>query len=369
MAKTVIGLNDPKAVKRFSGMLAVDMARKSYFNKKFMGVGETSSMPIQVLTQLESDAGEQITYDLSVQLRMQPIEGDQVLESQEEDLKFYTDQVYIDQLRVGVNTGGRMSRKKTLYDLRQIAKRRESELWARAFDELFFMYLSGARGVNSDYIFPLTYTGFANNSLVAPDSPDHILYSGAATSKATLVVGDKLSLASIDRLVAKANMMGGGVQGTPQIQPIMVDGEEHYVLCMTPWDAFNLRTSTSTGQWLDIQKAAATKTGLDSPIFKGGLAMYNNVVLHQHKAVIRFTDYGAGANLAASRSLFLGEQAAVCAFGSPGTGLRFDWHEETRDNGNQVVISTSTICGMKKTTFNSKDYGVIAVESAAADPG
>jgi N4-gp56 family major capsid protein len=242
-------------------------------------------------------------------------------------------------------------------------------LWARAFDELFFMYLSGARGVNSDYIFPLTYTGFANNSLVAPDSPDHILYSGAATSKATLVVGDKLSLASIDRLVAKANMMGGGVQGTPQIQPIMVDGEEHYVLCMTPWDAFNLRTSTSTGQWLDIQKAAATKTGLDSPIFKGGLAMYNNVVLHQHKAVIRFTDYGAGANLAASRSLFLGEQAAVCAFGSPGTGLRFDWHEETRDNGNQVVISTSTICGMKKTTFNSKDYGVIAVESAAADPG
>jgi hypothetical protein len=44
----------------------------------------------------------------------------------------------------------------------------------------------------------------------------------------------------------------------------------------------------------------------------------------------------------------------VCAFGSPGTGLRFDWHEETRDNGNQVVISTNTIFGIKKCTFNGE---------------
>jgi Protein of unknown function (DUF4043) len=85
MSKTIIGLNDAKAVKRFSGALAVDTARKSYFNKKFMGVGETASMPIQLLTNLESDAGEQITYDLSMQLRMQPVEGDQVLEGQEEN--------------------------------------------------------------------------------------------------------------------------------------------------------------------------------------------------------------------------------------------------------------------------------------------
>jgi hypothetical protein len=50
MSKTVIGLNDAKAVKRYSGNLAVDTARKSYFSKKFMGVGEDSSMPVQMLT-------------------------------------------------------------------------------------------------------------------------------------------------------------------------------------------------------------------------------------------------------------------------------------------------------------------------------
>jgi N4-gp56 family major capsid protein len=235
------------------------------------------------------------------------------------------------------------------------------------------MYLSGARGTNSDYIYPTNFTGFANNALVAPDS-QHILYSGAATSKASMVVGDKMVVATVDRLIAKATMMGGGTTGVPQIQPIMVDGEEHYVLVMTPWDEYNMRASAATaGSWMDIQKAAATAEGRNNPIFKGGLGMINNVILHKHKSVTRFTDYGAGLNVAASRSLFLGTQAAVCAFGSPGTGLRYDWNEETRDNGNQAVITTGTICGMKKTSFTiagaSMDFGVIAVDSAAADPG
>lgn len=40
MAKTIIGVGDAKAVKRFSAFLAVDVGRQSYFNRKFMGVGE-----------------------------------------------------------------------------------------------------------------------------------------------------------------------------------------------------------------------------------------------------------------------------------------------------------------------------------------
>lgn len=272
-------------------------------------------------------------------------------------------------MRGGVNTGGRMTRKRTIHDLRKIARKRQSEWWARVFDELFFIYLSGARGINADYIFPTTYTGFANNSLSAPDT-EHILYAGAATSKATLAATDKMTVTVIDRLVAKASMMGGGTTGTPQIMPIKIDGEDHYVLVMTPWDTYNMRASAATaGSWFDIQKAAATAEGRNNPIFKGGLGMHNNTVLHEHKSVVRFTDYGAGANVAASRSLFMGTQAAVCAFGSPGTGLRFDWHEETKDHGNQAVISTSSIFGVKKTRFNSKDFGVIAVDAAAADPG
>lgn len=372
MAQTIVGLNDPKAIKKFSVALAHDVARDSYFQSRFMGEGEASSAPIQRLTDLESDAGDQISFDLSMQLKGGSVEGDDVLEGNEEALKFYTDNVYIDQARKGVNTGGRMSRKRTLHDLRKVARARLSEWWQRFFDEQFFMYLSGARGTNPAFLFPLGYAGRANNALAAPDA-EHIVYAGAATSKATVANTDKMSLAVVDKLVAKAKTMGGGSVESPRIQPINVDGEKHYVLCLSPYQEYDIRTNASTAQWLDIQKALTTAVGKASPIFKGGLGMYNNVVLHCHDAIITFSDYGAGANLPAARALFLGVQAAVVAFGTPGGGgnssiARFSWFEDEDDRGNQVVVDTSTIVGIKKTRFNSKDFGVIAVDSYAAAP-
>lgn len=366
MARTIIGLNDAKAVKKYSAFLAVDVARKSYFNRKFMGRGEETEMPIMQLTDLEADSGEYISFDLSMQLKMEPVEGDDILEGKEEDLTFYTDGVYIDQARGGVNTGGRMTRKRTIHNLRKVARRRQSDWWARLFDELIFMYLSGARGINADFIYPTTYTGFANNSFSAPDS-EHIIYANGKT-KATITSSDKIDLLEIDRAVAIAEMMGGGTQGIPQIQPIMINGEPHFVCVMNPWQVYDVRTNTNSGQWLDIQKAAAAAEGRKNPIFKGALGMYNNVVLHSHKAIIRFSDYGSGGNLTAARALFLGRQAAVVAFGSEGTGLRFGWHEEARDNGNQAVISTHSIFGLKKTTFNAYDFGIMAIDTYAAEP-
>lgn len=366
MARTIIGLNDPKAVKRWSTALAVDVGRESYFTRRFMGRGTSARTPIHILMELENDAGEQITYDLSLQLKMQPIEGDELLHNNEEKLNFYTDNVYIDQMRGGVNTGGRMTRKRTLHNLRTIARRRQSEWWARVYDELFFMYLSGARGIADNWVFPTSYTGFANNSLQAPDA-NHLRLPGAKV-KATLVAADVMDLALIDKVKTHADTMGGGTEELPEMMPVRIDGEDHYVLVMHPWNLYDLRTATSAGQWLDIQKAAAGAEGRRNPIFQGGAGMYNDVILHSHKAVVRFNDYG-GSAVQASRSLFMGTQAGVVAFGSPGTGLRFDWNEETRDNGNQVVISTNSIFGVKKTRFNSVDFGVIAVDSAAKEPG
>jgi len=135
MAKTVIGVGDPKAVKRYSAFLAVDTAKIGYFSRKFMGYGETASTPVQMLADLESDAGDTITFDLSLQMKMEPVEGDDKLEGKEDELKFYTDEVKIDQARGGVNTGGKMTRKRTIHDLRAIARRRQSEWWARLFDQ------------------------------------------------------------------------------------------------------------------------------------------------------------------------------------------------------------------------------------------
>ncbi len=370
MAKTVVGVGDPKAIQKYSAILAVDVGRESYFNKKMMGDGEDAQTPLQRLTHLENDSGDEISYDLVLQLKARPVSGDNTLRGKEEDLKFATDSLYIDQQRGGVNTGGKMSRKRTIHDMRKIARKRQAEWWARLFDETIFMYLSGARGANTDFIEPTTFTGYAGNAFAAPDDL-HLLYGGDASSKATVASDDKMSLALIDRTVARAKTMGRGTSGVPAIQPVKIDGEPHYCLVMHPFQEYDLRAASGS-TWIDIQKAAAAAEGRNNPLFKGGLGMYNNVILHEHQSTITFSDYGAGVNLNAARALFLGRQAGVIAFGSAGNDFRFDWNEEMEDRGNQLVITTGSIFGIKKTSFSidgvSRDFGVIACDTYIDDP-
>jgi N4-gp56 family major capsid protein len=369
MARTIVGVNDAKAVKKYSGLLAYDTSQKSYWNQRFMARGAEAEVPIQILTDLESDAGEQITYDLLAELRMAPVEGEDNLEGNEEGQKFFTDAIYIDQARCGVNTGGRMTRKRTLHNLREKARRQQSNWWGRLFDELLFIYTSGARGINPNFLLPLGYTGRANNALVTPDT-NHTLYGGDATAFNNIDSNDKFDLALIDRAKTRADVQGGGPTGIPVLQPCKIDGNETFVAVMHTWQEDDVRSNTTTGQWMDLQRAAAAAEGRNSPLFKGSLGMYRGCILHSHRNAIRFNNAGSGLNVQAARGLFLGSQAAVVAFGSPGTNLRFDWHEETRDNGDKVVISTSAIFGIKKVTFTTEvgaqDFGVFALDTACA---
>ena len=363
MSQTVIPFGDVKAQKKWSSSLAVDQMKKSYFEKKFIGTSDNSI--IQRKTELESDAGDEISFDLSVQLRGEATEGDARLEGKEENLRFYTDEVVIDQTRKAVSCGGKMTRKRTSHDLRTISKNRASDYWARFNDEMMFIYLSGARGVNADFLFPTGWTGRAGNAIDAPDS-GHILYGGDATSKATIDASDVMSRAVIERAQVKATMLQAQDPEAANMVPVNIEGEDRYVCVMSPFQEYSLRT-TSGAEWLDIQKAAAAAEGRNNPIFKGGLGMINNVVLHSHRNAIRFADYGASTNLPAARALFLGRQAGVVAYGTSG-GMRYTWEEELKDYGNEPSVASGAIFGFKKTRFNGKDFGVISIDTYAKDP-
>jgi N4-gp56 family major capsid protein len=366
MSQTVIGLNDPIAVKRWSAVLFTDMARESYFGSRFMSKSRDARTPIQVLTELDNEAGDTITVTLFGQLKQKPTYGDNVLRGKEENLTPFTDKISIDQVRCGVNAGGRMSRKRTLHDLRAIARSKMGEWWARWSDEVTMVYGAGARGTNEDFIEDEDYAGFAGNTLHTPDDR-HMLYGGDATSFDSISNDDGMSLAVIDKAVTRAKVSGGGTDGKVRIRPMRINGEDRYVLVMHPFQEYDLRTNTATGQWLDIQKAANAR-GNSNPIFTGSLGMYNNVVLHSHEAVIRFGNAGADGAQPSARALFMGRQALLMAFGSPGSGLRFDWNEETEDRGNQIVITSSTIMGVKKSRFKNADFGSYAIDTYAADP-
>lgn len=363
MAQTVIAWGDPKAKKAWSTGLAVDQVKKAYFEKKFVGTDENSI--IQRKTELESDSGDRVSFDLSVQLRGEATEGDNRLEGKEENQKYYTDEVVIDQVRHAVSAGGAMTRKRTNLNLRANARRLLSDYWARFNDEMMFIYLSGARGINKDFLFGLDWAGRASNALQAPDS-GHLLYGGVATSKASLTSTDKMTRAVIERAQVKATMLQAQDPENANMVPVSIDGEEHYVIVMNPFQAHDLRTASGS-EWLDIQKAAAAAEGKNNPIFKGGLGMIKNVVLHEHRNSIRFNDYGAGSNVDAGRALFMGRQAGVVAYGTSG-GMRWEWKEETKDYGNEPTVASGAIFGFKKSRFNGRDFGVLSIDTAAKDP-
>jgi N4-gp56 family major capsid protein len=363
MGSTVIAWGDPKAQKAWSTGLAVDQIKKAYFEKKFVGTDENSI--IQRKTELESDAGDRVSFDLSVQLRGEATEGDARLEGKEESQKYYTDEVAIDQVRHAVSAGGAMTRKRTNLNLRGNARRLLSDYWSRFYDEMMFIYLSGARGINKDFLFALDWQGRASNAIQPPDA-GHLLYGGVATSKLSLTAADKMSTLLVEKAQVKSTMLQAQDPEAANMVPVSIDGEEHYVLVMNPFQAHDLRTAAG-GQWLDIQKAAAAAEGRNNPIFKGGLGMIKNVVLHEHRNAIRFDDYGAGSNVQAGRALFLGRQAGVVAFGTAG-GMRWSWKEEMKDYDNEPTVAAGAIFGMKKARFNSRDFGVLSLDTACVDP-
>jgi N4-gp56 family major capsid protein len=364
MGQTVIPFGDAKAQKKWSGKLFIDTAKKSYFTKKF--VGEDDNSVIQRKTELDSDAGDRISYDLSVQLRGKPTQGDNRVKGKEENLKFYTDEVAIDQTRHAVSAGGRMTRKRTAHNLRAVAKDRLSDYWSQYIDEMHFIYLSGARGINQDFIEDADWTGHAGNAIQAPDD-QHILYGNDATSKATISTDDIFTRDLVERATVRARMMRALDPKTANMLPCDINGDKYYVTLMSPFQEHDLRTDSGTAGWLEVQKAAAAAEGRANPIFKGGLGMINNTVLHSHESVIRFSDYGAGANVPAARALFMGRQAGVVAYGSAG-GLRFTWKEEVDDYGNEPTVVAGTIIGVKKTRFNNRDFGVMALDTYAKNP-
>ncbi len=360
MPSTIIPWGDPKARKKWGSNLTVDAIEKSYFNRKFVGTGENNI--IEEKTDLKDDAGDRVSFDLSVQLRQNPTFGDRRLKGNEENLRFYTDEVIIDQMRKSVSAGGRMSRKRTAHDMRKIGRDRLGDYWSAYIDQLFFIYLSGARGINEDYFAPLDFTGIAGNPIQAPDA-DHIVYGGAATSKAEITAADTMSRDVIERTAAYAKMIAAQNPEAQTLHPVTVDGNSRFILVMSEWQAYALRNKDTNG-WVQIQRDAAGAMGKGSPLFTDALGMVGNVVLHSHERPIRFNDYGAAANVTAARALFMGKQAGVVAYGTP-RGSRFDWQEEMEDYENEPTIAAGIIMGCKKTRYNGRDFGVIAVDTAA----
>ncbi|KRR21906.1 N4-gp56 family major capsid protein [Bradyrhizobium retamae] len=353
MSVTSYGVNDALSNKLWAKKLNVEALKETYFGR-FMGEG--SSNIIQVKTDFEKSAGDELTVGLRVQLEGDGTTEGQTLQGNEEALSTYSDKFKINELAhaVRVRNKNTIDAQRVPFNLRSEGKDGLKDWFSNRFDFCMANHLAGNTLVTDP-----RYTG--NNAVTAPSADRH--YRFGATDDATINADNTktFNLGVIDACVEMAGT------ASPLIRPVMVNGEKKFVMFLHDYQVTDMRTNTNAGQWLDIQKAAlAGGAASKSPIYTGALGEYNNTILHKWNRLPNGISNAGAAQTSTRRAVFCGAQAGVVGFGKEfAKGSHFKWIEELFDYERELGVSGQTVWGIKKSVFNSLDFGAIVATTYA----
>ena len=353
MSYTSFGVNDALAVKLWAKNLTAAM-RLNLDIAPLMG--EDANSVIHVKSETKKGTGDKVTFGLRARLTGDGKTEGETAEGNGESLSIYSDSVTINELGhvVGTRSENTIDQQRVPFNLREECKDALAEWWADRLSKSFFNQVCGyAPETNTKY------TGL--NAVTAPSSA-RIIRAGTAAGDTNLTSADIFTLDLIDQAVELAKV------GDNMVRPININGQKKYVLYMHPYQATSLRTNSSSGQWLDIQKAAlSADNSSKNPIYTDALGEYHNVILRVSQDIPQ----GVNSSSAVSntrRAVLLGAQAAACAYGSAdkGTPQKFRWNEELLDHKRKLEVSAWSVWGLKKTRFNSADFGTVVISSYAA---
>lgn len=347
MATTAYPVNHPLAVKLWSKKVFNESLKKCWM-AKFIGENEDSM--IQIKNETQKGPGDRIRVPLIMQLSGSGVQGDGTLEGNEESLTTYYDDLLINQLRHAVKSDGKMSEQRIPFSVREFARRRLEDWWKDRIDTSLFNQLGGVTTVTDT-----RFTG--NNATIAPDT-NHIYYPNGTTTEAQVssaTTSNIFKLTMVDAILERAKTLN------PRIRPLMVNGEEKYVMFLHPYQVTDLKTVTSTSviTWFDVARAAlAGGEGKANGIYSGALGEYNGVIFHESTRVPSVT-----SNV--YRAIFCGAQAGIIGYGQDSSDQEMSWKEKLFDFDNQLGVSSGMIFGCKKTVFNSADFATIVLPTYA----
>jgi N4-gp56 family major capsid protein len=350
--------------------LFADVIDGLYFNESGL-MGEGDNNIIQVKSDLMKQAGDTIVLPLSAKLTGNGVDGDNELEGHEESISSYSESILIDQKRFGVRLQGKLDERKVAYDMRKDAKEKLTIRLQEFLERQIFLKLGGVTNTTvTDVGGTVVATGAAWSNTPTPiPIADEAAGTGSryicacATGTDALAATDLITPGLISRAKIKAML------AHPKIQPLRIDGRDHYVLWVHPWQAYDLKNNA---QFAQAMREAEVR-GKDNPIFTGSLGVWDGVIVYEHPYVpfldvsvaLNSFEAAAGGTTDAAvdmfRALLCGRQAAVFAKCQSDNG----WVEETFDYKNKVGFATSLIGGIDKVMFNSLEYGVIAIDTAA----
>lgn len=369
MSTTSFGVNDAMAVKMWSKKLAVE-AVKATDIAPF--IGEDAGSIIHRKTELEKGKGDQVTYGLRIQMSGDGFTENQLSEGNGESLTIYSDAIVINELGhvAGVKSENTIDQQRVPFEMREEARQGLADWFRKRISVSFFNQVCGYTPANSSP-FGTKYTGL--QAVVAPTSTRQI-WQGSVSADESLTSTNTFSLTMLDKMKEMA------INASPLVRPINIRSmtgdvgdyenvqEGKYTVFLHPYQVTDLRTSTSTGQWLDIQKAAMTGGQVTkNPIYTGALGEYNGMILRSAIDVTQGVNSSTGAAITTvRRAVLCGGQAAVIGYGQKNAPSKFRWNEELFDHKRRLEVSAWCIWGLKKTQFNSVDYGTIVGSTYAA---
>lgn len=351
MAYTEFGTNDANTVKLWSKM--VTAAEREYLELKPL-MGETPNSVIYMKTDLEEKRGDRVTFNLRKRLEQAGKTEGETAEGQGESLSFFTDNLYINEL-LGVtgNSGvDSIEQQRVQFDLRDQGKEALGEWWAERTSVSFFSQVCGYT--------PQTDTKYSGMNSVTGASSGRIIRPNSRTTDQSIDSNDPFTLDLIDRAVTLAKI------GSNRIRPIKIGGKPKYIVYLHPAQAEDLRTNSASGQWQAIRQAAMQGGEItENDIYTGALGEHNGCILRESQDVTLGVNSSSSTTSVANvrRAVLLGAQAACMANKKYKNGQLVKWNEESFDHGRKVEMSAFKIWGLKKTTFDSADFGTLVIST------
>lgn len=365
MARTTILPGDPNKRKAWSAAVAGDSAKEMYWARL---VGPEGSNAIIVKkTDTEKGVADEVITALVAKLRGAPVTDGVKLAGREFRLSHASHTMRINVFRQGVNVGARIEQSRVGFNLKKQGRERLKDYIKEMSEEVICMAMAGARGVGDEIQhFDQSYTGYPN-ALRAPDAAHLVVGPLGTRVKNTLLGTDIMTLATVNKLRTKAKkMLGGQPDKAVKMEQTTKGGKKCYILSAAPEVIEDIRTDSGAQGWLEAQKALTTAIGRDSELFQGGAGWFNGVLIDEMETCVRFSDYGAAANVNAFRSHFMGANAGAIAYGTKGMtdGMTVELDEDTDDRKYDHILFFEMIMGADKTAYNSMDFAHISVDTA-----
>lgn len=382
----------------FMNLISGEMPKEGSFAAK--AKGQTSpDYPIVKAGDLAKGAGDTVSIDLFNILQGKPVMGDKRIEGRMMQLTYSSMDVRIDQVRGGADSGGRMTQKRTVHNLRNISMTGLQAWMQRLEDQTALVHLAGSRGSQqtSDWVVPLQsdndFSEIMVNTVKAP-TKNRYFAANDATGPDDIGTNDAMTLQDVDRIVAQLR------ESPVVMQSVKIKGDDKawndplWVMFVTERQWLYLQSRTSQTTWRQaVQYAFERKnSAVKHPLFDAyETIMWNGVLIKRlNRYAIRFAagdsvvkDTGGSDGLTytestvqtaqpVDRAIIVGAQALAKAYGKSASDYFYDWSEKEVDHGNSIETVAASMTGSAKIRFKidgaDTDFGVAVVDSYAPDP-